>query len=335
MAHRPARLVISPHWSALVHALCWVTIVAAAGVLALQLTGDRVGRVVTPAQALTAWVVPMVFVASVAATLLGRHLAAIAGSIVAILFLWLVAPLAFPRSMPAAEGADRLTVVHANLLYSNPHIDHAIQTLLSTGADVIALSELTPEFADAIDRSTIGDRYPHRLLRPGDAAIGLGIWSRAPLTAAEPIDGSTMTLTADVDLGGEPIRIVLAHPLPPLFNRGPWRAEIAAMTANAAADRSASERTLLVGDLNVSFFHPPYRQFLERTGMRDVHQALGAGFSVSWPTDEPVPPFVRLDHALAGDRLTATAIDDIDLPGSDHRAFVVTIGWAARDDRER
>ena len=37
------------------------------------------------------------------------------------------------------------------------------------------------------------------------------------------------------------------------------------------------------------------------------------------------PTFVRLDHALMTDGLVATGIDDIDIPGSDHRGFVVSV----------
>jgi hypothetical protein len=34
---------------------------------------------------------------------------------------------------------------------------------------------------------------------------------------------------------------------------------------------------------------------------------------------------VRLDHALVGPGVVPTAIDDIQVPGSDHRGFVVDV----------
>ena len=305
---------------------CWLVIGPALGWIALQLLGDRVGRFVTPLQALTPWTVPFVFVAAVVAVVLGRHVAAGTGAVTGAVFLALVAPLAFPAGLPEPAGVDTLTITHANLLYSNPRIDAAIEVILATDADVLAFSELTPEFAAAIDASAIGDRYHYRIVRPGAAAVGLGIWSRVPIDTGEPIDGSTMTLAVEVGVGGTPMQIVLAHPLPPLFQADHWRAEMRAM---ASLDDATLARTVMVADLNVSYFHPPFRRFLDRTDLRDVHQALGDGFSVSWPTDEVVPPFVRLDHALVGERVTATAIDDHDVPGGDHRAFTVTVSWAA------
>lgn len=318
--------MIPPAMTALAHVACWAAIAGAAALLGLQLAGDHVGRWVTPAQALTMWLVPIAGVAAILALLIGRHPAAISGAAVTVVFLGLTAPLAFPAALPPAAGGPALRVVHANLLFSNPAIDDAVAALADLDADVLALSELTPELASAIAASPIGDRYPYTVLRPGDAAIGLGIWSRVPLEPGEPIPGSTMTLTADIDWAGEPLHLVLAHPLPPLFQADHWRHEMAAM---AALDPALRERTLLVADLNVSYFHPPFRRFLDATGWTDVHQALGHGFSVSWPTDEIVPPFVRLDHALVGSRLTATGIDDHAVPGGDHRAFAVSVTWAA------
>jgi len=39
------------------------------------------------------------------------------------------------------------------------------------------------------------------------------------------------------------------------------------------------------------------------------------------------PPFVRIDHALFGDGITPVAIDDLDVPGSDHKGFVATFAF--------
>jgi len=311
----------------LVHVACWLAISGATAVLAAQLLGDRVGRYVTPLQALTPWLVPVATVAAVVALTLGRHAAAATGAVVGLVFLAFVAPLAFPSELPPSAGGEELTIAHANLLYSNPTIDVAVDALLALDADIIAVSELTPEFASAIAASPLGERYPHTLLRPGGAAVGLGFWSREPIRPGPTILGSTMALSAEVDLDGEPLVVLLAHPLPPLFHGERWRRE---MTAMAQLDDDVRARTVLVADLNVSYYHPPFRRFLDATGWRDVHQALGRGFSVSWPSDEVMPPFVRLDHALVGERVTATAIADHDVPGGDHRAFAVTVSWAAR-----
>ncbi len=310
------------------HVLAVVAVVGATACLALQLAGDRLGIVIAPAQALTPWIVPVAAPAALVALLLGRYATAAVGAVTAALFVALVVPIVFPAELPpAAVDSPGVTIAHSNLLYTNPTIDAAIAALLAADADVIAVSELTFEFEEAIERSAIGAGYPFVSTRPDDGAAGLGIWSRLPfLPGPRPPDSRT-TLSAEIDLDGRPLVILLAHPPPPLWHVHRWRTEMEAIASRPDAER---DRTVLVADLNVSYFHPSFRRFLDRTGLRDVHAALGRGFSVSWPTVGLVPPFVRLDHALVGTDVTATAIDDVDVPGSDHRGFVVNVTWAGR-----
>ena len=81
---------------------------------------------------------------------------------------------------------------------------------------------------------------------------------------------------------------------------------------------------MVVGDLNSSYWHPDFRDLLD-AGFVDAHIANGKGFSASWPTDMIGPAFVRLDHALTTGGLVSTDVADFEIPGSDHRGFVVTV----------
>jgi len=44
------------------------------------------------------------------------------------------------------------------------------------------------------------------------------------------------------------------------------------------------------------------------------------------------PPFVRIDHALFSDGVTPLRIDDLDVPGSDHKGFVATFAFTQAAD---
>ena len=87
---------------------------------------------------------------------------------------------------------------------------------------------------------------------------------------------------------------------------------------------TADAPTLLIGDINASYWHPDFRRVLE-AGFVDAHTAAGFGFSTSWPTTWPIPPFVRLDHALTTGGLVATDVADFDVAGSDHLGMIVTV----------
>jgi endonuclease/exonuclease/phosphatase (EEP) superfamily protein YafD len=311
-------------------AVVWVLLTGCAVVLAVQLGGDRAGPVITTLQTLTPWLLPVALSAALLAVTRQQWTAGVAGAAVLVGYLAVIAPLVLRSPLPSPAGDARLTVLHANLLYRNPSFASTLAVLERADTDVIAVSELTPAFAGQIAASSIGQRYPYSELRPTEAALGIGLWSKRPFTVGPDLPGTSTTLVVGVDHAGRQLRIVLTHPIPPIFNEPRWRTEFDALAAQPAVD---VERSLIVGDLNVSYYNPPLRRLLADTGTRAVHIALGKGFGSSWPTHRRwLPAFVRLDHALVGDQVTATAIEDLDLPGSDHRAFTVTVTWAAPDD---
>jgi endonuclease/exonuclease/phosphatase (EEP) superfamily protein YafD len=198
--------------------------------------------------------------------------------------------------------------------------------VLATGADVLALSELNPQQEQALGASAAADRYLHRTGASSQRADGMVVWSTLPMTGAASVelehrDGFVLAIAA---CGERELRLVFAHPHPPTTRRGlqRWTAALAVLERVDARDGTA---TLIVADLNAARWHPPLRRLLH-AGWRDAHEEVGRGLSASWPANGRWPvPFVRLDHALAGDGVDVVAVRDVDLPGSDHRGFVVTV----------
>jgi endonuclease/exonuclease/phosphatase (EEP) superfamily protein YafD len=236
--------------------------------------------------------------------------------------LVLAAPLAFPNEQaePMADGVG-LRVASVNLLYRNDRIDDVADTLADLAPDVIVFSEYTAEHQAALQRSELADDYLYRIDRSGQLAGGVAVWSRSPVLVDEHPDTYNYSLDVTVDGPDGDVRIVALHAPTPLVSFENWRRDL--RTA-AHIGRDASGPTMLIGDFNASYWHPHFRRMLD-AGLVDAHTALGQGFSTSWPTDRPVPPFVRLDHALTTPDLVSTEVDDFEIPGSDHRGFVVTV----------
>ena len=111
------------------------------------------------------------------------------------------------------------------------------------------------------------------------------------------------------------------HMATPFDDFDGWRNDLAIARE---VGRTTTRPTLLIGDLNASYWHPDFRRLLD-AGFVDAHAAAGSGFSTSWPTNGVIPPFVRLDHALTTAGLVSTAVDDVDVPGSDHRGMIVSV----------
>jgi endonuclease/exonuclease/phosphatase (EEP) superfamily protein YafD len=224
-------------------------------------------------------------------------------------------------SLPAAAGSTGLQVASLNLWHRNDRIDEVDRELAELGADVIVFTEFTRSHQRALKASGLADGYPHRIARTGRGATGIAVWSRWPLRLDDELD--TFNDSLDVTVAGPDggVELVAMHMPTPLVDVDAWRRDLA--TA-AAIGRTADGPTLLIGDLNSSYWHPDFRRLLD-VGFVDAHTAAGSGFSTSWPTDWWVPPFVRLDHALTIGGLVSTGIADFEIPGSDHRGLMVTV----------
>jgi endonuclease/exonuclease/phosphatase (EEP) superfamily protein YafD len=236
--------------------------------------------------------------------------------------LVLAAPLAFPNEQadPVANAVG-LRVASVNLLYRNDRIDDVADTLADLAPDVIVFSEYTAEHQAALQRSELADDYLYRIDRSGQFAGGVAVWSRTPVVVDEHPDTYNYSLDLTVDGPDGNVRVVALHAPTPLVSFENWRRDL---DTAARIGREASGPTMLVGDFNASYWHPDFRRMLD-AGLVDAHIALGKGFSTSWPTGHRAPPFVRLDHALMTPDLVSTEIGDFEIPGSDHRGFVVTV----------
>jgi endonuclease/exonuclease/phosphatase (EEP) superfamily protein YafD len=80
----------------------------------------------------------------------------------------------------------------------------------------------------------------------------------------------------------------------------------------------------MVGDYNAAWLHTELRDVLAN-GWRLAHRLAGRGMVGSWRADPPYRPFVRIDQALVSDDIDVVEVRDFDVPGSDHRGFVVSV----------
>jgi endonuclease/exonuclease/phosphatase (EEP) superfamily protein YafD len=311
--------------STVVDLACWLT-VAVVGVLTItQAFGWSSTRSLAVAHSLTPYLALPLAAAIVAALWRGRLVLVTVGVPVAFGIAVLGAPLAFPDPRPpAAPGSVGLDVVSLNMWYRNDHIGDVDDVLAEVDADVIVFSEYTPAHQAVLTASPLADQYPHRLERNGDRPTGAAVWSRWPLRDNGLL--ATHHSSHDVVIAGPDgdVRLVALHIVTPFDDFDGWQSDLALAHT---IGRAAAEPTLLIGDLNSSYWHPAFRRLLD-AGFVDAHTAAGAGFSTSWPANRIVPPFVRLDHALTAGGLVSTDVDDIAVPGSDHRGLVVSVAPA-------
>jgi len=303
----------------------WLLAAAAGSVMLTQAVGWNGFTQVAALQALTPYVlVGLVPLAGVACWAHADRLAVVA-ALAGVGGLVLAAPVVFTPDQPAPDPtAAGVTVAAVNLLYRNPVISQAADSLLEQRSDVIVFSEYTVDHQTELNAHPLAEQFPHKVDSVRPFAGGLAVWSRYPLIAGEELDTINVALDLTVTSPDGPLRLLGVHPPTPIFDHSGW---IADLTTFGEVTSDADDPTLIIGDLNASRWHPVFRDLLGR-GFVSAHEAHGRGFSTSWPTDEFIPAFVRLDHALTGNGLVSTAIEDFTVPGSDHRGLVVTVAPA-------
>lgn len=233
--------------------------------------------------------------------------------------------------VPIAGPSVEVRVLSSNLRYGRAAPDGFVK-LAVENADVITVSELTPEAVERFNRAGLGETFPHFQLDPRPRAGGIGIWSRYPLTeVTAPRRRSVKMPAARIKVPGVEFRPLVAsvHIQSPVSGDTDtveaWSNGMAG--AKAQLDNFAREArgaaVIIGGDYNST---PDMRQFrdLLTNGYRDAVEQLGAGYAPTFESNSSVPPLITIDHILIRNAAAKT-IKTVTVEGSDHRALLATI----------
>jgi len=248
--------------------------------------------------------------AGLSAALVGAHLLVLAPALTA--------------TPPPPVGGVQLRLVVANLYVLNPRPQDAGVALLALQPDVLVVPELTQDGLAGLRAAGLLDDLPFAVVDLGDRGEGVGLFSRLPLNDVVTRRVATRDLPrATVTVGGVDVRVLTAHPLPPVpFVEPLWRQALADL-ADEVGDVAGP--LVVAGDLNADRDQSPFRALLD-TGLRDAHDERGRGLARTWPAAFPL---LHLDHVLVRDggdaRVAVLAVREVDLPGSDHKGVVADL----------
>lgn len=193
----------------------------------------------------------------------------------------------------SATGGD-LTVATHNVNADNPDPAATARDVAASGAEVVALEELSPD-AVAAYREALAATYPHHAV---EGTVGL--WSKYPLSDTEPVDiklGWTRALRSTVDTPSGPLAVYVAH-LPSVrvkldagFTAG--QRDNSAEALGLAIRGEKLDRVVLLGDLNGTMNDRALSPVTSQ--MRSTQGAAGDGFGFSWPASFPM---ARIDQIM-------------------------------------
>ena len=195
-----------------------------------------------------------------------------------------------------ASGGN-LTVATHNVNAENPDPYGTARGLVASGADVVALEELSARAVDIYEEALAGT-YPYHTVQGT-----VGLWSRYPLRGSTPVDlrlGWTRALRAEVTTPSGSLAVYVAH-LPSVRVRADAgftasQRDNSAVALGTAIAHEPLERVVLLGDLNGTMNDRALNAVTAQ--MRSTQGAAGAGFGFSWPASFPM---ARIDQIMVKD----------------------------------
>jgi endonuclease/exonuclease/phosphatase family metal-dependent hydrolase len=223
---------------------------------------------------------------------------------------------------PAGEPAT-FRVFSANLFDANPDVGRIAEEIKAAAPDLLALQEVNPDGAAALQRSGVLARLPYRRAEIRGGASGIGLWSRFPLAETQVHQVGGMPLIgATVILGDRRLRFFTVHTVAPLGDDRPrWRAQLRWIDQ---AVRREGGPLVVAGDFNATRYHRSFRRLLSDR-LVDAHERRGRGWATTWPRGSWLPPLMRLDHVLVSPDIGVRTIREGHGQGSDHRPIIAEL----------
>ncbi|AUH43560.1 hypothetical protein CXR04_28330 [Streptomyces sp. CMB-StM0423] len=260
------------------------------------------------------------FVLPLLAAALWRRSASAVVALVLPVTVWLslFGGLLTDKSRP---GSD-LTVAGHNVGAANPDPVGTARDLAASGADLLALQELT-DTARPVYEAELAKTYPYHT-----TSGTVGLWSKLPLSDTRPVDIAmypSRALRTTVATERGPLAVYVAHlgsvRVNPRAGMSTAQRDAGAEALAAAVAAEPAERVVVLGDLNGTVDD---RAFDGLTGqMSSVQEEAGNGFGFSWPAGFPV---ARIDQILVRGMEPRSAWL-LPATGSDHLPVAAGLGW--------
>ena len=229
---------------------------------------------------------------------------------------------------------DTLRVLSWNLELGSKAAADSVAGITERQVDLVALQELTPEVAAAIEAdATLVGRFPYRILEPRDGVAGMGLLSRHPLVIGDYSTGPVVLRAGLLLPDGRRLELLDVHPYPPSISRiaivpvglDPRRRDHDLESIRRMVDELPGASTaIVVGDLNATPLEAGFGALAD--GLLDAHAEAGTGPGFTWrPSSLEVlrVGLLRMDVVLTGPGLRpVAAVEECSVAGDHCRLYV-------------
>lgn len=220
-------------------------------------------------------------------------------------FLWVYGGLFISAPPHEPLGGPTFTLLSYNIQWRRGgDYQPAVDVIRQQNADIVALQEVSPQAAQAIE-AALSSRYPYMALHPQERGFdGQAVLSRYPIVADDFFlrgFGQQRTIIA---VDGVPVILYNVHLATPLLVRDGRRRFDISMREREVLEivervnrEEASARVLVVGDFNLTDRSTDYFHLTRDAGLIDAHMRHGSGLGWTWAyLPRILPPLLRIDY---------------------------------------
>ncbi|NNE30371.1 MAG: endonuclease/exonuclease/phosphatase family protein [Saprospiraceae bacterium] len=179
----------------------------------------------------------------------------------------------------AMTSSETLKVSHYNVSsISDPAV--AIDEILASGADIVSLQEVTPDW-EYLLQETLGSKYPHKRSVVRFDPFGLALFSKHPITTLDTFTvGDVPNLVGIIKMteSEQEIQIIAAHTSPPLFSTAYSTMQDQVRSIGEKA-QAATLPCLVVGNFNAPPWWQEIQSLRETGNLKDSRRSATFGLT--------------------------------------------------------
>jgi endonuclease/exonuclease/phosphatase (EEP) superfamily protein YafD len=234
--------------------------------------------------------------------------------------------LLVPLARAAENDAGRtpaLRLLTFNLLIGNNRFDEIADYVLSSGADIVALQEVSCTAALRLIPKLKGS-YPHTFVS-AENCFGIALLAKRPMTTSGQVmvapQQRPMLVWARFDWGGAPIAVTTVHLIPPTAPND----QASQVTRLINHVGSLKDAQIVAGDFNLTPFSWGFAR-LNNVGLGQ-HVSYRGTWTPMWAAAW-LPPLFGIDNVLTTRAIVGTGLVVGPALGSDHRPLIVDLALA-------
>jgi endonuclease/exonuclease/phosphatase (EEP) superfamily protein YafD len=203
---------------------------------------------------------------------------------------------------PSTNPQERLSIFSWNIFLGNQSTDELLQTIEDAQADIVVLIELTPEHTQNL--RPLRNSYPHSYWFPRTNTRGLAVLTKFPQATFEVLnlaDEGYPAIAAHIPsllAPNESTHLLALHTASPNLDSRFLSRDKQLKAAGTWANNQPGD-VVIIGDLNITPWSPPFLKLLESASLKDSRNFRG--YFATWPTGLGILG-IPIDHALLSSR---------------------------------